>query len=204
MDFLRRFATFWRGCIRQQNSVNGPQTTESIPDPYADGPVSDSERLSRFIFDDSAFTASTGRINFREFLPPKKGKHKDEFSVMRTEKLADPAVWTLGDETLAERDGRSIRARGDFDASVVRSSRAGDWRLDVQPSVPPPRHAHILGWPPVSEVDARKSRAAIAARRATCRPLTALPVSCEALGCLLHLATLSPEGGLPSARLCNR
>ena len=159
MDFLRRFATFWRGCIRQQNSVSDLQAIESTPDPYADGPVSDSEQLSRFIFDESAFMASTGRIDFREFLPPKKGKYKDEFSIMRTEALAEDAVWTLGDETLAKRDGRRIRARGDFDASVARSSRAGDWRLDVQPSVPPPRHAHILGWPPVSEVDARKSLA---------------------------------------------
>ena len=33
---------------------------------------------------------------------------------MRTEALAEDAVWTLGDETLAERDGRPIRARGDL------------------------------------------------------------------------------------------
>ena len=121
MDFLKHFTTFWRECIRLHDSVNDTHATESMPDPYADGPVSDSERLSRFIFDESAFTASTGRINFREFLPPKKGKHRDEFSVMRTEALAEDAIWTLGDETLAERNGRAIRARGDFDASVVRN-----------------------------------------------------------------------------------
>ena len=78
---------------------------------------------------------------------------------MRTETLAEDMVWTLGQETVAEATGRLVRARGDFMAPAAKASRVGSWRLDVQPSVPPPRHALVVGWPPVSEREARKSLA---------------------------------------------
>ena len=78
---------------------------------------------------------------------------------MRTEALAVAAVWTLGQKTVAGASGRRVRARGDFAAPAVKNSRVGAWQLDVQPSVPPPRHALVVGWPPVSERDARKSLA---------------------------------------------
>lgn len=78
---------------------------------------------------------------------------------MRTETLAEEAVWTLGQETAAEASGRPVRARGDFAVPGVKDSRVGAWQLNVQPSVPPPRHALVVGWPPVSERDARKSLA---------------------------------------------
>ena len=159
MNFLRRFVTFWRGSTQEQNSVSPPHTTASAPAPYEDGPISDHERLSRFIFDQGAFTAATGRMNFRQFLPPMNGEHTEESSVMRTETLAEDVVWTLGQETAAEASGRSVRARADFVARAARVGRIGIWQLDVQPSVPPPRHALVVGWPPVSERDARKSLA---------------------------------------------
>ena len=78
---------------------------------------------------------------------------------MRTESLAEEAVWALGRETAARGSGRTPRARGDFGSPAVRDSRIGQWQLDVQPSVPPPRHALVVGWPPVNERDARKSLA---------------------------------------------
>ena len=78
---------------------------------------------------------------------------------MRTETLAEEGVWSLGQEIAAAGSGRRVRARGDFAAPDVRVSRAGTWQLDVRPSVPPPRHALVVGWPPVSERDARKSLA---------------------------------------------
>ena len=159
MGFLRCFITFWRGSARQHNSVSEPRTTAPEPDPFEDGPISNTERLSRFIFDQGAFTASTGLIKFRQFLPPQKGNHTEEVSVMRTETLAEDMVWTLGQETAAETSGRRVRARGDFVAPAVKDSRAGAWQLDVQPSVPPPRHAIVVGWPPVSEREFRKSLA---------------------------------------------
>lgn len=150
--------TFWRDFIRQHNSVSGRQSAATI-DPYREGPISDDERLSRFIFDRDAFTASTGRVNFRQFLPPKAVAHAEEVSAMRTELLAEQRVWSLGQETAAAGSGRRVRARGDFRAPAVRASRAGAWQLDVRPFVPPPRHALVVGWPPVSERDARKSLA---------------------------------------------
>lgn len=159
MDFLRRFITFWRGSTQQHNSVSAPYTTASAPTPYEDGPISDNERLSRFIFDQDAFTASTGRMSFRQFLPPMKGDYTEEVSVMRTETLAEEVVWTLGQDTAAEASGRSVRARADFAALAARAGRIGIWQLDVQPSVPPPRHALVVGWPPVSQREARKSLA---------------------------------------------
>ena len=78
---------------------------------------------------------------------------------MRTETLTEAAVWTLGQKTVARASGRRVRARGDFTAPAVKDSRVGTWQLGVQPSVPPPRHALVVGWPPVSERDARKSLA---------------------------------------------
>ena len=127
--------------------------------PNDEGPISDTERLSRFIFDRRGFTASTGLINFRQFLPPTKGKNKNAVSVIRTEALAENAVWDLGQETVAESTGRPVRARGDFEAPAVRDSQVGPWQLDVRPDVPPPRHALVVGWPPVNEREARKSLA---------------------------------------------
>ena len=151
--------TFWVASTRRHGSDNEPHPTASAPGPYEDGPISDTERLSRFIFDKDAFTASTGRIDFRQFLPPNKGKHTEEVSVMRTEALAENAVWTLGQKTAAGATGRPARARGDLAAPAVRDSQAGAWQLDVQPSVPPPRHALVVGWPPVKEREVRKSLA---------------------------------------------
>ena len=78
---------------------------------------------------------------------------------MRTETLSDDDVWILGQGTAAQASGRAVRARGDFASPAARDSRIGQWQLDVQPCVPPPRHALVLGWPPVNERDARKSLA---------------------------------------------
>ena len=78
---------------------------------------------------------------------------------MRTEALADDFVWTLGEEIVAEVSGRPVLARGDFAAPAARESQVGVWRLDVAPSVPPLRHALVVGWPPVAEREARKSLA---------------------------------------------
>jgi hypothetical protein len=159
MDLLKRFATFWHAFISPHRSDNEPQLTAPNDGPYDDGPISDTERLSRFIFDERGFTISTGLINFRQFLPPTKGNNTDEVSVMRTEALAEGAVWDLGQKTVAEATGRLVRARGDFASPAVTDSQVGTWQLDVQPDVPPARHALVVGWPPLEEREARKSLA---------------------------------------------
>ena len=159
MDFLRRFGTSWRAFTRRHRSGSEVRPPPRVSSPYDSGPISPTERLSRFIFDKGGFTASTEGINFRQFLPPNKGEHTEEVSVMRTESLAEGAVWDLGKKTAAEATGRTVRARGDFALPDVRDCQAGAWQLDVQPEVPPPRHALVVGWPPVKERDARKSLA---------------------------------------------
>ncbi len=78
---------------------------------------------------------------------------------MRTEALAEQAVWDLGQKTAAGATGHLVRARGDCEVPAVRNSQAGTWRLDARPDVPPPRHAIVAGWPPVGEGEVRKSLA---------------------------------------------
>ena len=131
----------------------------SAPSPYDDGPIGSTERLSRFIFDRKAFSAATGNIDFREFLPPKKGAYTGECSVVRTAQLSEDAVWVVGRKIAARTTGRPVRARGDFKRAAAKVSHANGWQLDVQPSVPPRRHAVVVGWPPVSEREKRKSLA---------------------------------------------
>ena len=98
-------------------------------------------------------------MDFRQFLPPKKGQDCEEVSIMRTEALAEQAVWDLGQKTAAGATGRLVRARGDFEAPAARDSQAGAWQLDVRPDIPPPRHALVVGWPPIEESEVRKSLA---------------------------------------------
>lgn len=95
------------------------------------------------------------QLKFRAFLPSQKD---DELSIMRTDDLAEPDVWVLGD-TIAVPSGRTIYARGDFLAPDVRASFVNPWRLTVRPDGQPPRHALIEGWPPAAETEIRKSLA---------------------------------------------
>jgi hypothetical protein len=118
-------------------------------------PISDTEPLTHYIYDSDDFTESTHRIDWRVFLPPKKGNFTHEFSAFRIEGMTEPEVWELGDTS----SGRHTLARGDFRAPDVRKCRTNGWKLDIEPSEPPPRHASIIGWPPVEERDARKSLA---------------------------------------------
>ena len=158
-DFLRDFVTFWPGSIRQYFPFSAAVRAASAPSPYDDGPIGSNERLSRFIFDRKAFSAKTGSINFREFLPPKKEPYTEECSVVRTAQLSEDAVWVVGRRIAARTTRRPVRARGDFKRPAAKLSQTGGWQLDVQPSLPPPRHAVITGWPPVRERDKRKSLA---------------------------------------------
>ena len=96
MDLLKRFGTSWRAFTRRHRSVSEVRPPPLASSPYESGPISPTERLSRFIFDKGGFTASTQGINFRQFLPPNRGEHTEEVSVMRTESLAEGAVWDLG------------------------------------------------------------------------------------------------------------
>lgn len=78
---------------------------------------------------------------------------------MRTDGLPEEAIWNLGEAVVGAVSGRLIRARGDVVARHIRASRLGVWSLEIGPDVPPPRHARVIGWPPVAERDVRKNLA---------------------------------------------
>ena len=119
-------------------------------------PISDSERLSRYVTNEGHFNVSKDQVHFRAFLPSPKD---DELSIMRTDSLGEPQVWTLGVTAVGEPSGRTILARADFFAPDVRGSFIEAWRLTVIPDEPPLRHALIKGWPPREQTEIRKSLA---------------------------------------------
>jgi hypothetical protein len=152
-SFLKRFGFFLEG---------------SIPPNSADDlvPISDVERLSRYVTDLDHYKSGKNEIHWRAFLP--SAKEPEELSIMRTEALHEHEVWALGDEAVAAPANRAIYARGDFKRpDVIAISVEGFGNpLYVNPTKAPERHALILGWPPL-DPDARKSFAQQLRKRAT-------------------------------------
>jgi hypothetical protein len=92
-------------------------------------------------------------------VPPSNGRYTSELSVIRSSTLeGDDAIWAHGDRHAATKD-RAILARADFLAGAVEATVDRDSRLRIEPDVPPPLHALILGWPPSSEKERRKTLA---------------------------------------------
>lgn len=128
-SFLRLCGFSWRAFSRAEGVT--------LP-----APISDLERLSRYITDQGHFNAPKETIHFRAFLPRRQDQ---DLSIMRTDQLTEAAVWTLGDQEVGEPSGRAISARGDFVAPSVREAVVDPWALTVEPSEPPVRHALIVG-----------------------------------------------------------
>jgi hypothetical protein len=135
-------------------STRGVPIAEPVPVAQP-APISDAERLSRYVTNDEHFSVAKNTVHFRAFLPRPRD---NELSIMRTEALAEPDVWALGD-SVAVPSGRSVYARGDLVAPDVRASFVDPWRLSVRADDDPPRHALIEGWPPVQQSEIRKSLA---------------------------------------------
>jgi hypothetical protein len=129
-----------------------------VPDDDWSHAITDKERITRYIADTGKFNSATGVINFRVFLPV-AGEDGPETSVMRTEGLAEDHVWSMGDEVVAESSARRPKARADFLAPHVRACKLPGWQLDIQPKIPPPRHARIIGWPLITEREAQHNLA---------------------------------------------
>lgn len=134
-----------RPCCTFCGAYMGPSQSSSI---------SDGERLSRLIHHHSDFTASTGHVDYRLFLPPAKGTFSQELSVARSEGLTEEEAWELADEMRIGAIGRA-----DFLAGNVAVPGAADSQLRVVPDEPPRRHAIVIGWPPVEERERRKQAA---------------------------------------------
>ena len=122
-------------------------------------PITDTERLSRFIFEADHYRPTKpiqDRLGFRAFLPSKK--YPDDLSIGRTQVLDEDATWRYGDE-VAGAGVRQAIARGDLHAPDVRDCKLEGLPLQVKPSEPPPLHASVFGWPPLIDTEARKSLA---------------------------------------------
>src|SRR5688572_1232276 len=102
-------------------------------------PVSDSERITRFIVERSKFSPSTGRIKHNAFVPPNNRR----LSVYRTEGLPNPEVWAIGNDFVAPALGKPILARGDLQAAEFFK-----WNLRIEPDpTPHNRHCNVINWP---------------------------------------------------------
>ena len=134
--FLRRFGF----------SLGGSTPSVSVAESGAAPPIApltDTERLSRYVTTRDHFSVAKNEVHFRAFLPPNRNR---ELSIMRTHDLEEAGVWILGDAVAAPTN-RTVYARGDFLAPDVRDSFVDSWRLSVRPDDDPPRHALIEGWP---------------------------------------------------------
>ena len=63
-------------------------------------------------------------------------------SVFRILALTDAAIWSLGQDHVANPRGATIYARADLIVAAILGVG-----LHVDPAEPPPRHANIVGWP---------------------------------------------------------
>ncbi len=103
------------------------------------GPITLSEILSRFVLKKDWYRPSDNSVRYAAFLPnPKNG----ETSVFRISGISDEEVWDIGNREVVKDPNRPILGRADISASVVVAKG-----LEVSPSVPPERHANIVGWP---------------------------------------------------------
>lgn len=104
-----------------------------------DNRISPSEEVTRYIFDRSAYSPINGRVKYNALLPNSKG----ETSVYRIINLTRNEIWDIGQRYVAERRGRTLRARGDIGASDI-FSESLEIRTDM---VIHPLHANVVGWP---------------------------------------------------------
>src|SRR5260221_11571045 len=81
-------------------------------------PITDTERLSRYLMSRDFFSITKSQVKFRAFLPSPK---EDELSITRTEALDESALGAVGAEG-ADESGRMVHARGDLLASRARAS----------------------------------------------------------------------------------
>ncbi|MBI2895164.1 MAG: hypothetical protein HYY06_16540 [Deltaproteobacteria bacterium] len=82
--------------------------------------------------------------------------------MFRTDGLSEGEIWALGQEAVAQAQGKTLYGRGVLLAADVAAAE-----LRVEPDEPPLRHANITGWPP--EKDAQLAAAQELAARASLR-----------------------------------
>ena len=149
---LERFLRFF--------GFSSPVSTRIRSEPDRRGLLG-SDRLSRYVLDPDHFRpnrALPDQLHFRAFLPARK--RPDELSIFETDGLAELDVWERGDRHVGQPSGRQVLARGDFVTASLRGIRDDRWgALDVVLDDHPPGHGNVVGWPPVSETEARNNLA---------------------------------------------
>ena len=70
------------------------------------------------------------------------------------------SIWQLYTDYVKPKNPRTLRARADVSAETIFNVK-----LDILPTVPPPRHADIINWP--DDKDSMMSRAQLIAAEST-------------------------------------
>jgi hypothetical protein len=99
----------------------------------------DSETASRYLIERGHFSPENSRVKPKALEPARKD-HKT--SVFRISGLADPEIWSFGNEYVARPLGKALLGRGDL---IVGEIKALGLAIEVDDN--PPRHANIAGWP---------------------------------------------------------
>jgi hypothetical protein len=100
-------------------------------------PVTESESLSRFIFEKGLIRPDY-TLRHTVFMPNKKN---GETSVFRISGISEEQIWNIAFD-VAKKRVKQLFGRADILASKVFAKE-----LQVVPKEPPPRHANIIGWP---------------------------------------------------------
>ena len=98
-----------------------------------------SELRARYLLSRDAFRTQDMSVKARAFMPSTGLKT----SVFRVLGLSENQTWALGNEHVAQPQGRRLHGWAEVPESQVASIG-----LVVEPDDDPPRHANIAGWPP--------------------------------------------------------
>ena len=106
-------------------------------------PISERERISRFLVQSSHFAKSKAKVKVGAFMPPTSGK----LSICRSEGLTEAEIWQIGLKYVASQS-RSVKARADLLASDILSTGYNGKNLAIDADGKPHiHHANIIGWP---------------------------------------------------------
>ena len=101
--------------------------------------IDPNERISRFILSRNEFRPSDQTVKAKAFVPPKNKR----LSVYRTSTLSESAIWSIGNEFVAEPRGKTLYGRADLLAKDVYALQQ---KVEPETSIHP-LHADIIPWP---------------------------------------------------------
>ncbi len=101
--------------------------------------IAQTERIGRYLFQKARFVSTKRRVKYGAFLPNYNG----QTSVIRITGLTENQIWNIGQNVVARRNNRNLKARADiFDSQVA------DEDLLIEPDTNSHKlHANIIGWP---------------------------------------------------------